>query len=128
MTEQKPWRALVPGQDIFVPYKSKMDPTIPKGHRLQTAFQKLQELADICRVPDTIVIHAYVRENPDRTLKVYWRDHGNGLRSIVFSRALDKTLDTVSDRRTEIVLVLPHYRFETPLRTVCYQWLSGKRH
>ena len=82
-----------------------------------TAYDKLVQLGDICRVPDTIVIKAYVRNHTDKTINIYWRDHGNGLRSIHFSRPLSPEDAIASSRGT--ALILTNYRFTETFKANC---------
>ena len=72
---------------------------------LLTAYEKLLQLADICRVPDTIVIKAYNRSTPTETMDIIWQDHGNGLRSLHFSKQFRLNSEDYS-------WVMMNYRFQ----------------
>ena len=79
-----------------------------------TAYEKLVQLGDICRVPDTLVIHAYRYKHPEEKVDIYWRDHGNGLRSIHFDgRITDDVFMTTNGIRPTAWYVPTNYGFNT---------------
>ena len=63
---------------------------------------------------ETITIPMIVEKNSSKPLDLIWRDHGNGLRSIHFSRALDggDLEDSTIASGCECLLTLSNYKFE----------------